>query len=142
VAEAEILGVKVGQPATVTLEALPGRAFAGEVVEVGASALRSWARAPPRASSGQGAGQGPQEGLRPGLTGDAEILVGEAKDALAVPSRRLCCAARRARAPGRLRRRREGRAVLPVETGMIGASRSRSRRARGGREIVAGPWQS
>ena len=39
VAEAEILNVRVGQPATVTLEALPGREFAGEVVEVGASAL-------------------------------------------------------------------------------------------------------
>jgi len=89
--------VKVGHPATVTLEALPGRAFAGEVVEVGASAL-------PLVGTGAAAREfkvkvrvkDPQEGLRPGLTGDAEILVGEAKDALAVPSRRSSCGARRA----------------------------------------------
>ena len=87
VAEAEILRrASVGQPATVTLEALPGRTLAGEVVEVGASAL-------PVVGAGAAAREfkvkvrvkDPQEGLRPGLTCDAEILVGEARDALTVP---------------------------------------------------------
>ena len=39
VAEADVLRIRGGQPATVTLEAVPGQEFTGEVVEVGASAL-------------------------------------------------------------------------------------------------------
>jgi multidrug efflux pump subunit AcrA (membrane-fusion protein) len=39
VAEADVLRLAIGQPATVALEALPGRTFPGRVVEVGASAL-------------------------------------------------------------------------------------------------------
>jgi HlyD family secretion protein len=39
VAEADVLRIAVGQPAAVTLEAIPGRAFTGRVVELGASAL-------------------------------------------------------------------------------------------------------
>ena len=39
VAEADVLRVKIGQPATVALEALSGRELPGEVVEIGASAL-------------------------------------------------------------------------------------------------------
>jgi HlyD family secretion protein len=86
VAEADILRIRVGQPATVTLEALSGRELSGEVVEVGASAL-------PVVGGGAAArefrvkvrvkGEG---GLRPGLTCDTEILVGEARDALTVRS--------------------------------------------------------
>ena len=39
VAEADVLRVVVGQRAVVTLEALPGKRFAGRVIEIGASAL-------------------------------------------------------------------------------------------------------
>jgi HlyD family secretion protein len=151
VAEAEILNVRVGQPATVTLEALPGHTFAGEVVEVGASAL-------PLVGSGAAAREfkvkvrvkdpppygGRPEGLRPGLTGDAEILVGEAKDALAVPLQAVVLR-------GEAGRERsgvfvgEGRTArfVPVETGMIGGLEIEVRTGLGeGQEIVAGPWQS
>jgi HlyD family secretion protein len=145
VAEAEILNVKVGQPATVTLEALPGRSFAGEVVQVGASAL-------PLVGAGAAAREfkvkvrvkDPQEGLRPGLTGDAEILVGEAKDALAVPLQAVVLR-------GEAGRERsgvfvgEGRTArfVPVETGMIGGLEIEVRTGLvEGQEIVAGPWQS
>ena len=39
VAEADVLRIALGQPATVTLEAIPGKPFTGKVVEIGASAL-------------------------------------------------------------------------------------------------------
>jgi HlyD family secretion protein len=151
VAEAEILNVRVGQPATVTLEALPGRELAGEVVEVGASAL-------PVVGTGAAAREfkvkvrikepppygGRQEGLRPGLTGDAEILVGEAKDALAVPLQAVVLRG----APGKERPgvfAADGKAArfVPVETGMIGGLEIEVKQGLAeGQEIVAGPWQS
>ena len=145
VAEAEILDVKVGQPATVTLEALPGRAFAGEVVEVGASAL-------PLVGTGAAAREfkvkvrvkDPQEGLRPGLTGDAEILVGEAKDALAVPLQAVVLRGEAGRErPGVFVGEGKTARFVPVETGMIGGLEIEVKKGlEEGREIVAGPWQS
>jgi HlyD family secretion protein len=145
VAEAEILNVRVGQPATVTLEALPGRPFEGEVVEVGASAL-------PVVGTGAAAREfkvkvrirDPQEGLRPGLTGDAEILVGEATNALAVPLQAVVLRGE----PGQERPgvfAVDGKQALfvPVETGMIGGLEIEVKKGVSeGREIVAGPWQS
>jgi HlyD family secretion protein len=145
VAEAEILNVRVGQPATVTLEALPRREFAGEVVEVGASAL-------PVVGTGAAARefrvkvrvQAPEEGLRPGLTCDAEILVGEAQDALAVPLQAVVLRGE----PGRERTGvftvDEGVArFVPVEAGMIGGLEIEVKSGlEEGREIAVGPWQS
>jgi len=145
VAEAEILNVRVGQPATVTLEALPGRDFAGEVVEVGASAL-------PVVGTGAAAREfrvkvrlkDPQEGLRPGLTGDAEILVGEAQGALAVPLQAVVLRGEPGKErPGVFAVDGKTARFSPVETGMIGGLEIEVRKGlEEGREIVAGPWQS
>lgn len=144
VPEAEILRVKRGQSAMVSLEALPGRRFEGQVVEVGASAL-------PIAGAGAAARefkvkvriQGSVEGLRPGLTCDAEILVGETKDALTVPLQAAVL-----RGAGEAERTgvfvvEEGRArFLPVEAGMIGGLEIEVRGVPEGRQVVAGPWQT
>jgi HlyD family secretion protein len=145
VAEADILDVRVGQPATVTLEALPRREFAGEVVEVGASAL-------PVVGTGAAAREfkvkvrveEPEEGLRPGLTCDAEILVGEAKGALTVPLQAVVLRGE----PGREQSgvfAVDGTVArfVPVETGMIGGLEIEVKGGvEAGREIVIGPWQS
>jgi HlyD family secretion protein len=150
VAEAEILDVKVGQPATVTLEALPGRTFAGEVVEVGASAL-------PLVGTGAAAREfrvkvrvkDPpphvgMQGLRPGLTGDAEILVGEASDVLAVPLQAVVLRGEAGRErPGVFLGEGKAARFVPVETGMIGGLEIEVKKGlEEGREIVAGPWQA
>jgi HlyD family secretion protein len=145
VAEADILDVHVGQPATVTLEALPRREFAGEVVEVGASAL-------PVVGTGAAAREfrvkvrveAPEEGLRPGLTCDAEILVGEARDALTVPLQAVVLRGEPGReqsgvfaVDGTIAR------FVPVEIGMIGGLDIEVKSGvDAGREIVIGPWQS
>ena len=86
VAEADVLRVSLGQHAAITLEALPGRRFAGKVVEIGASAL-------PLAGPGAAAREfrvvvrldTPDPLLRPGLTCDAEIVVSERRNVLTVP---------------------------------------------------------
>jgi HlyD family secretion protein len=145
VAEAEVLNVRAGQPATVTLEALPGREFAGEVVEVGASAL-------PLVGAGAAAREfkvkvrlkDPEEGLRPGLTGDAEILVGETNNALAVPLQAVVLRGGSGRErPGVFVVEGKTARFVPVETGMIGGLEIELKRGvEEGREIVAGPWQS
>ena len=86
VAEADVLRLKLGQPATVTLDAVAGSTFAGKVVEIGASAL-------PVQGTGAAAREfrvvvrleGDASALRPGLTCDAEILAQERRDIVTVP---------------------------------------------------------
>jgi HlyD family secretion protein len=86
VAEADVLRVSLGQRASVTLEAMPGKRFSGQVVEIGASAL-------PVTGTGAAAREfkvvvrldQPDPGLRPGLTCDAEIITNERSNVLTVP---------------------------------------------------------
>lgn len=87
VAEADALRLSLGQAATVTLDALPGRKFEGRVSEIGASSL------PPVTAQAASArefrvvidlGQ-PDASLRPGISCDAEILVAEKKNILTAP---------------------------------------------------------
>ena len=84
------------------------------------------------------------EGLRPGLTGDAEILVGEAKDALAVPLQAVVLRGEAGRErPGVFVGDGKAARFVPVETGMIGGLEIEVKKGlEEGREIVAGPWQS
>jgi HlyD family secretion protein len=144
VPEADILRVRKGQPATVTLEALPGRRFDGEVVEVGASAL-------PVVGAGAAAREfkvkvrvkGATEGLRPGLTCDTEILVGESKDALTVPLQAVVLRGAAAAEKTGVFVIENGLARLtPVDAGMIGGLEIEVKGLPEGREVIAGPWQA
>lgn len=85
VAEADVLAVAHGQKAVVTLEALPGRRFAGKVVEIGASALPASGTAAAREFRVVVRLDHPDPGLRPGLTADAEIVTSERTNVLTVP---------------------------------------------------------
>lgn len=85
VAEADVLSVHRGQKATVTLEALPGKSFSGSVVEIGASALPVTGTAAAREFRVVVRLDSPDPGLRPGLTGDAEIVTSERTNVLTVP---------------------------------------------------------
>jgi HlyD family secretion protein len=86
VAEADVLRLRPGQPAEVTLEALPGRRFTGRVVEIGASALPlSGTAAAVREFRVVVRLDDPEAGLRPGLTADAEITTSEREHVLTVP---------------------------------------------------------
>jgi HlyD family secretion protein len=146
VAEADVLRVRVGQPARVTLEALPDRTFTGRVTEVGASAL-------PQLAAGAAAREfrvevrleDPAPGMRPGLTCDAEILVGERDDVATVPLQAVVL--RLAGEDGA-----EARGVFvvdgssvrfaPVETGIIGGLDIEVSGVEPGTEVVVGPYQA
>ena len=146
VAEADVLRVETGQPAQVTLEALPGRSFTGRVTEVGASAL-------PQLTSGAAAREfrvevrleEPAAGMRPGLTCDAEILVGERENVTTVP---LQAVVLRLGGEGGAEERGvfvvEGGAArfLPVETGIIGGLDIEVEGIEPGTEVVIGPYQA
>jgi HlyD family secretion protein len=144
VAEADVLRVAIDQEATVRLEALPDTTFRGRVTEVGASAL-------PQLTAGAAAREfrveirllDPTPGIRPGLTCDAEILVGEQKDVIVVPLQSVVI---RTEDDGS-----ESRGVFtvaegvarftPVETGMIGGLDIEVQGIDEDAEVVAGPYQ-
>lgn len=145
VAEADVLRVKRDQPATVTLEALPGRAFPGRVVEIGASAL-------PVTGTGAAAREfkvvvrldQPDAGLRPGLTGDAEIVTAQLSGVLTVPLQSVVLRRDGPDAP-----ERSGVFVVegdrarftPVTSGVIGGLDIEVTGVPEGASIVAGPFQ-
>jgi HlyD family secretion protein len=144
VAEADVLRVAVGQEATVTLEALPDSSFRGRVTEVGASAL-------PQLDAGAAAREfrveirllEPAAGMRPGLTCDAEILVGEQRDVVVVPLQSVVI--RVQEDGGEVRgvfTVSEGRTrFTPVETGIIGGLDIEVRGIPDQTEVVSGPYQ-
>jgi HlyD family secretion protein len=89
VSEADVLRVSVDDPATVTLDALPGQSFRGRVTDIGASALPpvgTQAAAREFKTIVQLDQPGP---LRPGLTCDVEVLVDERRNVLTVPLQAL-----------------------------------------------------
>ena len=143
VAEADVMRLAVGQPATARLEAVPGRELAGRVVEIGASAL-------PSAGSGAAAREfrvvvrldAADVALRPGLTCDVQILAEERADALTVP---LQAVALRTGAQGDERAGvflvEEGRArFTPVETGIVGGLEVEVKGLAEGAALVVGPY--
>ncbi len=145
VAEADVLRLKLDQPAFVTLEAVPGREIPGRVVEIGASAL-------PTAGAGAAARefrvvvrlQEPGPDLRPGLTCDARILAGEVRNALTVP---LQAVVLRPGPDGKDRTGvftvRDGKVrFTPVETGIVGGLDVEAGGLQEGVRIVAGPFQA
>lgn len=145
VAEADVLRLAIGQPATVTLDAIPDRTLAGRVVEIGASALPT-----------QGTGAAAREfrvvvrldeasaSLRPGLTCDAEILAQERQDVVTAPLQAVVLRQRpdgQDETPG-VFVVREGRAVFtPVTTGIIGGLDIEISGVPAGTPIVTGPYQ-
>jgi HlyD family secretion protein len=144
-AEADVLRVSLGQRASVSLEALPGRRFAGDVVEIGASAL-------PVTGSGAAAREfkvvirldQPDSGLRPGLTCDAEIVTSSRRDVLTVPLQSVVLRRDAVQATERsgvfIVESRQVRFV-PVTPGVIGGLDIEVSGVDEGATVVVGPYQ-
>jgi len=151
VAEADVLRLQLGQPATVVLEAIPGRTFTGKVVEIGASAL-------PIVGTAAAAREfrvvvrldAPDASLRPGLTCDAEILTSERRDVVALPLQAVVLRPAAAGAADAAPRETPGVFVVsgdrvrftPVTTGIIGGLEIEVSGITAGTAVVTGPYQA
>jgi len=103
--ETDIVNVKLGQPAEVTIDAVRGKTFKGKVTEIGQSAIGR--------TSGLTSGQSqtqteeakdfkvvvtlddPPPGLRPGLSTTAKITTATRQDAVTIPIQALAIRMRR-----------------------------------------------
>lgn len=97
--ETDITGVKLGQPADVTVDALPGKIFKGHVTEVGDQALlRSTGVSTSQSTTGTEEAKDfkvvvtldkPDPELRPGLSATAKIITARKENVVAIPLQAL-----------------------------------------------------
>lgn len=103
--ETDIVNVKIGQDADVTIDAVPGKVFKGKVTEIGSQAvLRTSGLATTQTTtSNQEAKdfkvvvtlENPPDNLRPGLSSTAKIKTAEHKDVVAIPIQALAIRSRK-----------------------------------------------
>ena len=103
--ETDIVNVRIGQIADVTIDAIPGKVFKGQVTEIGSQAvLRSSGLATTQTTtSNQEAKdfkvvvtlENPPDNLRPGLSTTARIKTAEKKDVIAIPIQALAVRSRK-----------------------------------------------
>lgn len=140
VAEADVLRLALDNTATVSLEAAGGRKFPGRVVEIGASALpQVGTQAAAREFKVKVRLSGDTATLRPGLTCDAEILVAERSNVLAVP---LQAVVQRGSDTGVFVVENGIATFRKLTTGIIGGLQIEVDGVAEGTSIVSGPFQA
>ena len=97
--ETDIVNVKIGQDADVTIDAVPGKVFKGKVTEIGSQAvLRSSGLATTQTTTSNQEAKdfkvvvtldSPPENLRPGLSTTSKIKTAEKKNVVAIPIQAL-----------------------------------------------------
>ena len=86
VGETEVVGIRVGQPAKIKVDAVTDREYHGRVVEIGSSAaVRQGAGAGLRYFKVKVAIDDADDRLRPGMTSQVSIVTSSAPNAIAVP---------------------------------------------------------
>ena len=103
--ETDIVSVKIGQDADVTIDAVPGKIFKGRVTEIGSQAvLRTSGLATTQSTTSNQEAKdfkvvvtlsNPPENLRPGLSTTAKIKTAEKKNVLAIPIQALAVRTRK-----------------------------------------------
>ena len=153
--ETDVPNVKVGQRATVTIDAYPNKTFEGVVTEVGSS--------PMQGQLGAGSGteavnfevkiqlSNPPAGVRPGFSASADIITGTRTKVPAIPIQALVVREKEGATPGTPAQEEEGVYVhqnekvkfVPVVTGLAGDSNIEiTRGLTVGQEIVTGPFRA
>jgi HlyD family secretion protein len=103
--ETDIVNVRMGQEADVTIDAVPGKIFHGKVTEIGSQAvLRSSGLATTQSTTSTQEAKdfkvvvtldSPPENLRPGLSTTAKIKTAEKKNIVAIPIQALAVRSRK-----------------------------------------------
>jgi HlyD family secretion protein len=149
--ETDIPNVKVGQRATVTIDAYPNKTFNGVVTEVGSSPI-------PSATGGADAVnfevkiqlENPPAGVRPGFSASADIITGMRNKAIAIPLQALVVREKPGSTPGKqvdeegVYVHKAGKATfVPVTTGLTGESNIEiTKGLTEGEQIVTGPFRA
>jgi len=129
--ETDIVNVKIGQEADVTIDAVPGKTFKGKVTEIGSQAvLRTSGLATTQTTtSNQEAKdfkvvvtmENPPDNLRPGLSTTAKIKTAERKNVIAIPIQALAIRSRKDLEEAAKNSKKSGNITLaappPVTTG-------------------------
>jgi HlyD family secretion protein len=103
--ETDIINIKMGQDADVTIDAIPGKVFKGRVTEIGSQAtLRSSGLATTQSTTSTQEAKdfkvvirldSPPDNLRPGLSTTAKIKTAEKKNVVAIPIQALAVRTRK-----------------------------------------------
>lgn len=103
--ETDIVNVSIGQPADVTIDAIPGKTFHGKVTEIGSQAvLRSSGLTTTQTTTSTQEAKdfkvvvtldSPPDNLRPGLSTTAKITTAERKNVIAIPIQALAVRSRK-----------------------------------------------
>jgi HlyD family secretion protein len=103
--ETDIVNVKLGQDADITIDAVPGKIFKGKVTEIGSQAtLRSSGLATTQSTTSTQEAKdfkvvvrldNPPDNLRPGLSTTAKIKTAEKKSVIAIPIQALAVRTRK-----------------------------------------------
>jgi|SRR5271168_564627 len=117
--ETDIVNVKIGQDADVTIDAVPGKIFKGKVTEIGSQAvLRSSGLTSTQSTTSTQEAKdfkvvvtlaNPPDNLRPGLSSTAKIKTAEKKNVLAIPIQALAVRTRKDLEEAAKNARNEGR---------------------------------
>ena len=152
--ETDIPNVKVGQRASVTIDAYPNKTFAGVVTEVGSSPMAGAAASGTEAVNFEVKIQldNPPAGVRPGFSASADIITGTRNKALAIPIQALVVREKPGSAqPGKTPQEEEGvylhkdgkAQFVPVTTGLAGESNIEIVKGLSdGQQIVTGPFRA
>lgn len=151
--ETDIPAVKVGQHATITIDAYPNKTFNGVVTEVGSSPIKRTGIT----TSAEAVNfevkiqiENPPNGVRPGFSASADIITGTRSKALAIPIQALVVREKPGSNPvkpqdeeGVFVHEKETVKFVPVKTGLSGDSsieivNGLSR----GQEIITGPFRA
>jgi HlyD family secretion protein len=152
--ETDVPSVKVGQRATVTIDAYPNKTFPGLVTEVASSPIK---RNGISTSTTEAVNfevkiqiENPPAGVRPGFSASADIITGTRPKALAIPIQALVVREKPGSTPGKPLDEEGVFAITngavkfqPVKTGLSGDSNIEIvSGAKDGEQIVTGPFRA
>jgi HlyD family secretion protein len=152
--ETDVPSVKVGQRATVTIDAYPNKTFPGLVTEVASSPIKKGITGGTNTEAVNFEVkiqiENPPEGVRPGFSASADIITGTRPKTLAIPSQALVVREKPGSAPGKPQDE-EGVFFVQngavkfglVKTGLSGdSSIELVSGAKEGQQIVTGPFRA
>ncbi|HEX2060060.1 MAG TPA: efflux RND transporter periplasmic adaptor subunit, partial [Thermoanaerobaculia bacterium] len=148
--ETDIPNVKVGQRATVTIDAYPNKTFSGVVTEVGSSPITGSVTGAAEAVNFEVKIQldNPPAGVRPGFSASADIVTGTRSKTLAIPIQAVVVREKKSGAKTideeGVYLHKEGKAqFVPIVTGLAGETNIEIVRGLSeGQEIVTGPFRA